>query len=572
MKSVTNYILRSDGEAFARNFKVKSIVVLHEANRISRAKILLLDGNVSDQDFSLSNTDFFIPGRELEIDIGFENDVQNVFKGIIVRHGIKVTDTNTSTLEIECKHQSVKLTLNKKNSFFYNKSDKQIVEQILSEESIDFQILDWPEYTHEQVAHYASTNWDYIVSRADTNGLLVFTDEDGLIIGPPDLDQEEVLNCEYGSNVMEFEACINNEYQTPKVKSKAWSPDNQGILVAEGTPSFTNALGNLDSAALAEVWGKQSSLFQHTGNITEDELTAWSNAKATKNELAKIIGRVRVKGTHEVQVGKVITLSGFGDRFVGKALATGIRHELQNGNWTVDIQFGISPEWFLSKSKVPEGASNGLVPSVEGCQIAVVTQLEEDPLGSFRVKVKIPIIDDEEEGLWARLVRPYAGDGYGHCFYPEIGDEVIVGFLSDDPRHAFIIGAVHSSARPAPESATDDNHLKGIYTRSGLKMTFDDDQKIIEIATPSGNIIKIDESGQTIKITDEHSNFLEMKSDGITLDSKKDINIKAAKDLHLEGVNIALKASGKFEAEGTAGADVKSSAIAVLKGSLVQIN
>ncbi|HET8737250.1 MAG TPA: Rhs element Vgr protein, partial [Pricia sp.] len=86
MKSVTNYILRSNGEEFARNFKVKSIMVLHEANRISRAKILLLDGNVSEQDFSLSNTDFFIPGRELEIDIGFENEVRNVFKGIVVKH------------------------------------------------------------------------------------------------------------------------------------------------------------------------------------------------------------------------------------------------------------------------------------------------------------------------------------------------------------------------------------------------------------------------------------------------------------------------------------------------------
>ncbi|HET8736306.1 MAG TPA: type VI secretion system tip protein VgrG, partial [Pricia sp.] len=468
------------------------------------------------------------------------------------------------------KHQSVKLTLNKTNSFSYEKSDKQIVEQILSEEGIDFTILNWPEYTHEQVAHYASTNWDFILSRADTNGLLVFTGEDGLTIGPPDLDRQEVLNCEYGANVLEFEACINNEHQRHKVESKAWSPDEQEILVTEGTPSFTNVLGNLDSTTLAEVWGEESSRFQHTGNISEDELTAWSNARATKNQLAKVIGRVRVKGTHEAQVGEVISLSGFGDRFVGKALATGIRHELQNGNWTTDIQFGISPEWFLSKSKVYGGA--GLVPSVQGCQIGVVTQLEEDPLGSFRVRVKIPIMDNEEEGIWARLVRPYAGDGYGYCFYPEIGDEVVVGFLSEDPRHAFVLGSVHSSARPAPESGTDDNHLKGIYTRSGLKMTFEDDEKIIEIATPSGNTIKIDESGQTIKITDEHSNSIELKSDGIFLDSKKDINLKAVRDIKLEGVNIALKASGKFEAEGAAGADVKSSAIAVLKGSLVQIN
>ena len=62
MKNVTNYILRSDGEEFAHVFKVKSIMVLHTANRISRAKLILLDGDVSEQKFALSDNDFFKPG------------------------------------------------------------------------------------------------------------------------------------------------------------------------------------------------------------------------------------------------------------------------------------------------------------------------------------------------------------------------------------------------------------------------------------------------------------------------------------------------------------------------------
>ena len=108
MKNVTNYILRSDGEEFAQTFKVKSINVLHEANRISRAKIRLLDGDVSAQNFELSNLDFFLPGREIEIDLGFENDVDNVFKGIITTHAVKGYDDNVSIREIVCKHKAVR--------------------------------------------------------------------------------------------------------------------------------------------------------------------------------------------------------------------------------------------------------------------------------------------------------------------------------------------------------------------------------------------------------------------------------------------------------------------------------
>lgn len=570
MKNLTNYILRSNGEEFTRTFKVKSIMVLNEANKIPRARILLIDGDVSMQDFELSNSGFFDPGNEFEIEIGYENEVHLVFKGIITRHSIKVRE-NTSELELECKHKAVKLTLNQGNRFFYDVTDREIIEEILGAESIDHFVGEAPDYKHQQIVQFASADWDFILSRTDANGMLVFSEGDRLNIVPPNMDQEEVLSCEYGRNVLEFEASINNEYQTPRVEAKAWSPDNQEVITSEGSAGFSNPLGKVDSATLAQAWGQSSSSLQHHGNLTEDELTAWSGSRATKNELAKVIGRVRIKGSHEVLPGKLIKLEGFGDRFSGAALVTGIRHELQKGNWTTDVQFGLSPEWFLLKTSKPALFSQALLPAVQGCHIGVVTGLE-DPDGSFRVKVKIPVLNEGEEGVWARIIQTYAGSEYGAFFYPEIGDEVVVGFLNDDSRHAVLLGSLHSNGHPAPENPTDENNKKGIYTRSGLTLTFDDENKIVEIATSSGNKISLDESAQSINITDEHSNSVVMKSGSISLESQGDIEMKSVGNIKLEAVNINMKASGKFTAEGNAGADVKSSGIAVLKGALVQIN
>ena len=570
MKNVTNYILRSNGEEFARTFKVKSIMVLNEANKISRARILLIDGDVSQQDFELSNADFFDPGKEIEIEIGYENELHNVFKGIITRHSIKVRE-KTSELELECKHKAVKLTLNQGNRFFYNLTDKDIIGELLESEDIEHVIGESPNYSHQQIVQFASSDWDFLLSRIDANGLLVFSEGDRLNIVPPNLDQEEVLSCEYGRNVLEFEASINNEFQTSGVKAKTWSPDTQEVLTSEGSTGFSNPLGKVDSATLAEVWGADSSLLHHTGNLTEDELAAWSSARATKNELSKVIGRVRIKGSHEVLPGKLIKLEGFGDRFSGDALVTGVRHELQKGNWTTDVQFGLPPDWYLTRTGKPAMYYQDLLPAVQGCHIGVVTALE-DPEGSFRVKVKIPVLNEDEEGVWARIIQSYAGSEYGSFFYPEIGDEVVVGFLNNDPRHAFVLGSLHSNARPANENPDDENNKKGIYTRSGLKMTFDDKNKIIEITTSSGNKISLDESAQSISIIDEHSNSMVMKSGSISLESQGDIKMKSVGNINMEGVNIEIKASGKFTAEGIAGADVKSSGIAVLKGALVQIN
>ena len=63
-----------------------------------------------------------------------------------------------------------------------------------------------------------------------------------------------------------------------------------------------------------------------------------------------------------------------------------------------------------------------------------------------------------------------------------------------------------------------------------------------------------------------------MDDNGISMEAQKDINIVATGDVNIEGLNVSIAANAEFKAEGAAGAEVSTSAVAVLKGSLVQIN
>ena len=104
--------------------------------------------------------------------------------------------------------------------------------------------------------------------------------------------------------------------------------------------------------------------------------------------------------------------------------------------------------------------------------------------------------------------------------------------------------------------------------------------KAIAIETPGGNKITISDADQGIAITDQNGNSLTLNDSGIVLNSSKDITIeakgnltlKAVKDVKIEGLNVQANANAKFTAQGSAGAEVSSSGVAVLKGSLVQIN
>ncbi len=137
-----------------------------------------------------------------------------------------------------------------------------------------------------------------------------------------------------------------------------------------------------------------------------------------------------------------------------------------------------------------------------------------------------------------------------------------------------MLGGLHSSqkALPAPFTTTDDNHRKGYVSRSKLKLIFDDEKKILTIETPAGNQFKLDEDAKSITLQDQNGNKVVMNDQGIQLESSKDLTLKAAGNVKIEGVGVEAKASAQFKATGSAGVEMSSSATAVLKGSIVQIN
>ncbi|HET6992545.1 MAG TPA: Rhs element Vgr protein, partial [Bacteroidia bacterium] len=149
--------------------------------------------------------------------------------------------------------------------------------------------------------------------------------------------------------------------------------------------------------------------------------------------------------------------------------------------------------------------------------------------------------------------------------------EVIIGFLNDDPRNPIVLGMVNSKKLPAPLKAADANDEKGFVTREKLKLIFNDKKKSITIETPGGQSIVIDDDGGKITIKDKNKNTMEMSSDGISMDSGKDIKMKAKGDVKIEGVGITLKASGALGLEG-ATAEMKASGNTTVKGAMVQIN
>jgi Rhs element Vgr protein len=558
-----------DGQEIPPGLHILSITVTKMVNRISSAKITLLDGDPAQEDFPASNTDLFVPGKRIEIRAGYHSSNAAIFAGIIIKHGLRVRNGKPSLLQIECRHEAVRMTGERKTACFRDSLDSDAFDTIMGRYGLDKEI-EASSVQHEELVQFCSTDWDFIVTRAEVNGMFVFTNDGSVAIKKPDFSGDPVISLLYGATILEFDAEMDARTQIPSATAKAWDISGQELRSSENSDIPVTAPGNIGSEDLADVMGMETMTLRHTGLRPGQELRAWADAQTLRSRLTKAQGRVRFTGFSGVNPGDMIELGGVGNRFNGRALVTGVRHELGSGLWTTDAQFGLSPRWFIEENSVSQPPASGLLPSVSGLQIGVVLQLQDDPAGEERVLVQMPLVS--EEGIWARVATVDAGAGRGSFFRPEIGDEVLLGFLNDDPRDGVVLGMFNSSAKPAPFQAKDGNPEKGFVTRSGLRLVFNDEKKIITLETPGGRVVTLDDDSGTVAIEDGDGNRISMTSEGISLESPGTISLKADGDISIEGMNTSLKAGAQFKAEGSGGVEMSSSATATIKGSLVQIN
>ena len=583
---LVTFTIKANGEPVSTQYQVSSINIVKEVNRIASAKIIIYDGDAATQDFEISNEETFVPGSEIEILAGYDSNENTLFKGIVVSHSLKIRNNSSPLLILDCRDKAIQMTIARKNKYFYNSTDSDAAENIIEIYNLDHDIED-TSVQHESLVQYDSTDWDFIMSRMEANGKLCFVSDGKITIKKPDFTTATVLDAVFGATILEFDADLDPRNQYKNLKATTWNYANQEIASVDARePGFTEN-GNISSTDLADVLKTEEYDLYSGEDVTENELQNLADARLQKARMSKCRGRVKFAGYNAVNPGDFINIGGVGDRFNGKVFVSGTRHEIVNGNWNTGVQFGLSNETFAKQPNFNSPPAVDMLPAIQGLQTGIVTALESDPESQDRIKIRLPIIDANEEGMWARIACLDAGDNRGTFFRPEIGDEVIVGFLNNDPRNPVVLGMLNSSAKPSPLKASDQNDEKGYVSRSGMKMIFNDDEKSLVIQTPAGKKITLSDTENIIKVEDENGNNISMDASSINIQSAADISLKANGNLTIEAVNITLTPSSSFALSsggasinaGSGSATISAPALNIegsgttsIKGGIVMIN
>ncbi len=398
---VVRVTILSNGKKLEETVKIVSVSIKRAINKIPVATVILLDGDMPRKEFPLSNERSFAPGSEIEIKAGYDQDEETLFKGIVVRHGIEIFGANESRLVVECRDKAVAMTIGRHNQNYVDAKDSDIIGGLIRRYSALSGDVEGTQVEHKELVQHYCTDWDFMLSRAEVNGLLVNVEDAKVSVGQPQTNASPVLTVTYGEDLMHFKADIDARSQLAKVRAATWNPQEQAVAEEIAGPESLNDQGNLSSAELAKVLGLDEFRLQTPAPLEKQAMKAWAQARELKAGLARIRGRMEFQGSAQAKVGALIEVLGVGERFEGKVFVSAVRHHIAEGDWTTEVEFGMAPDWFAEQRDLISPSASGLVPGVEGLQIGVVKKLDQDPEGQHKVQVAVPVFQAQTEGVWA---------------------------------------------------------------------------------------------------------------------------------------------------------------------------
>lgn len=576
----------SEGKDVTESVHLVSMSVRLEINKIGKATLVLDAGEKADKTFADSDGNTFIPGKNIKLTAGYNDRADTLFEGMVITHRLSVDNNSRAELIIECRDYAYPATLGRKNAVFENMTDSAVIKKIAQSYglsvSADSTVAEYP-----QLIQYYCTDWDFIRSRADANGLMVVTEGKNISFKKPGISKAAVLTVTYGTDLIRFDGSLSASEQYSKTVASAWDVTSQKIQTVTGATPDLNNQGDIPPNKLAGTGG-DNLLYQTNAPVNKDVLQAWADAQALKNGLARYQGTIEFDGNASAKPGCIIELKGMGTHFNGNIYAGSVEHSIKDNNWITRAGMGISPENITSQPNAVAPSASGLLPGIEGLQIGIVKSISGEKDAEQCIEVEIPLLNGNKNKVWARPACYYATKGAGSFFLPETNDEVVVGFFNNDPCHPVILGSLYSGKHTPPSSLTPENYTKEIVTKGQNKITFNDEKKIITIETPGKNSITLDDDGKQIIIADKNNNKITLNQSGIIIESAKDLELKAKgniklsatqkteieskSDTTIKGMNVNITAQVGAKLKGSATAELSASGQTTVKGGMVMIN
>ncbi|MDQ3338224.1 MAG: hypothetical protein M4D80_23915 [Myxococcota bacterium] len=319
--SVTLKIDGIDGDPAAKGNFI-SYVVERDMFQPDMAQVVLSNQN----DISIPNLK--VTGK-IEILAGSQQT--SIFKGEIVGVEGAWKGGEPTRVLIRAMNKMYKLKSLRKSLTFVDKTDKQILSQVVKDAGLTLEWKHEKSITYKHVYQHNLSALEFVRMRAARMGCHVWCVGDTIYVQEPDFNSSSgiKLSADTSGNLRSFMPRISSANVFKKVTVKGWNPETKELIT--GTAEVqTSPLGSENAVAASGDHGKEETFQVDMPIWSKEEADAIAKARIRDANLSFLTGEAECAGNPAIDLGKVIEIEANAsgdDPFNGKYYVMGVTHK-----------------------------------------------------------------------------------------------------------------------------------------------------------------------------------------------------------------------------------------------------
>jgi uncharacterized protein involved in type VI secretion and phage assembly len=445
------------------------------------------------------------------------------------------------------------------STVFQRLKSEEMIQQVLSKAGLAWETPATP-LRFDQRLVFGQSALDLCMQLAAEAGWLFRCEREKVVFSPADAKPAAVLTCTAGESLIHFSAGAR---EVPaQVIYRSWDFKNGKALVGE---------------APVNAERKGTDLVRQSAAQSQDILTELAQGAARELSGMSFVGAGSIPGSTAVRVGVGLDVKGSSVP-EGTYLVTACEHRVEAGDYVTNFSVGLS-EPLPRPARVPAPLMPGTVAKNFG-----------DTENMGRVMVKLGTMEGET-AFWAHSAVPFGGFHFPHA----IGDQVLLGFLGDEPPLPVVLGALPGLADRQRFNEQEGNQGKRgpgqiAYGKALLKMAPGEEGpasaslsgptlkvEVVEGTGPESKVQLAGPENTTVELTDGHvrlkatNSLVDLDANAllarvlkleaqvtslISLESSAEMNLKS-------GTQTRLDSTGQMSLNSTGKLDLKSAMVSI---------
>lgn len=309
---------------------VLSTAVYQDINAASMFTIRLYNWDIAKLQYTWSDDALFAPGNEVEIWMGYVNQLRKIMVGEITSLEPMFQADEAPTVLVRGLDHRHRLFRGRKTRSFVQIKDSAIAQQVAQQAGLRAKVTD-SKVKQEYVLQHNQTDMEFLQQRAARIGYEVFVSEKTLYFQPHQHDGRETITLSLEKDVIEFYPRLTTVSQVGELVVRGWDPkQKKEILSKAAAGQESSIMGGRTSGPKAanSAFGKSSTYSVMAPIFSKAEADQMALGQFNEAALTYIEGEGLCLGCSDLRAGAVVKIEGAGTKFSGLYYITTAEHSV----------------------------------------------------------------------------------------------------------------------------------------------------------------------------------------------------------------------------------------------------